>query len=61
VYGYLSDHVDGVGIGELAAYFDAPRRELSPVVDELVREGRVLHDEERRLHFAADEEEEPAR
>jgi len=57
VYGYLSDHVDGVGIGELAAYFDAPRRELSPVVDELVREGRVLHDEERRLHFAADEEE----
>src|SRR4051812_28367174 len=33
VYSYLADHEDGLRLGELAAYFDAPRPELSRVVN----------------------------
>ena len=55
VHGYLEDHPDGARLGEIAAYFDAPRRELSRVVDELVDDGRARHDEERRRYLAADE------
>ena len=55
VYSYLADHDDGVRLGEVAAHFDAPRRELSRVVNELVDGGRARQDEERRLYFAADE------
>jgi gas vesicle structural protein len=56
VYGYLEDHPDGARLGEVSAYFEAPRREMSRVVNELVDEGRVRQDEERRLYFPADEE-----
>ena len=54
VYGYLEDHPDGARLGEIAAYFDAPRREMGRVVDGLVDDGRARHDEERRLYLAAD-------
>jgi hypothetical protein len=54
VHGYLEDHPDGARLGEIAAYFDAPRREMSRVVDELVDDGRARHDEERRRYLAAD-------
>jgi hypothetical protein len=37
----------------MAAYFDAPRREMSRVVNELVDDGRVR--EEQRRYFAEDE------
>ena len=57
VYAYLADHEDGVRLDEIAAHFDAPRRELSRVVDELVDDGRARRDDERRLYLAVDEEE----
>lgn len=56
VYSYISDHQDGLRLGEVAAYFDAPRPEMSRVVNELVDDGRVRQDEERRLYFPADED-----
>ncbi len=56
VRSYLADHEEGLRLGELAAYFDAPRRELSRVVNELVDDGRVREDEEHQLYYAADDE-----
>jgi len=56
IYGYLEDHPDGARLGEISAYFEAPRREVSRVVNELADDGRVRQDEERRLYFPADEE-----
>jgi len=53
VHGYLADHEEGVRLGEMAAYFDAPRREMSRVVNELVDDGRARED--RRRYFAEDE------
>jgi hypothetical protein len=55
VYGYLADRQEGVRLGEMSAYFDAPRRELSRVVNELVDDGRARQDEEQRLYFPADD------
>ena len=55
VYSYLADHDEGLRLGEVSAYFDAPRPEMSRVVNELVDDGRVRQDEERRLYFAEDE------
>ena len=55
VHGYLADHQEGVRLGEMSAYFDAPRREMSRVVGELVDDGRARQDEEQRLYFAEDE------
>jgi len=56
VYSYLADHRDGLRLGEMSAYFDAPRRELSRVVNELVDDGRARQDEDRRLYFPVDDE-----
>jgi gas vesicle structural protein len=56
VHSYLADHQEGVRLGEMAAYFDAPRREMSRVVNELVDDDRARQDEEHRLYFAEDEE-----
>jgi len=53
VHSYLADHDEGVRLGEMAAYFDAPRREMSRVVNELVDDGRARED--RRRYFAEDE------
>lgn len=56
VYGYLTDHQEGARVGEISAYFDAPRQEVSQVVNDLVDDGRVRQDENRRLYFAEDDE-----
>jgi hypothetical protein len=58
VHGYLEEHPDGARLGEISAYFEAPRREMTRVINELVDEGRAHKDEERRLYFPADDEEE---
>jgi hypothetical protein len=55
VYSYLTDHHEGVRLGEMAAYFEAPRREMSRVVNELVDDGRARQDEAHRRYFAEDE------
>ena len=55
VYSYLADHDEGLRLGELAAYFDAPRRELSRVVNELVDDGKVREDDEHQLYYASDD------
>ena len=56
VLGYLSDHPEGLRLGEMEAYFNVPRRELAGVVNELVEDDRVRRDEEHQLYFAADDE-----
>lgn len=53
VYGYLTDHPEGARLGELEAYFDAPRDELSDVLNQLQDEDRVRQDREHRLYYAA--------
>ena len=56
VLGYLSDHPEGLRLGEMEAYFNAPRRELGEVVNQLVEDDRVRRDDEHQLYYAADEE-----
>jgi len=56
VYGYLEDHPEGARLGEMSAYFEAPRREMSRVVNELVDDGRARQDGDRGLYFPEDEE-----
>src|SRR3954452_6777439 len=56
VYSYLADHQEGLRLGEMSAYFDASRREMSRVVGELVDDGRARQDEEQRRYFVADED-----
>jgi hypothetical protein len=56
VLGYLSDHSEGLRLGEMEAYFNVPRRELGEVVDQLVEEDRVRRDDEHQLYFAAENE-----
>lgn len=53
VAGYLSDHPEGVRLGDLQAYFDAPRQDLSNALDELVDERRARLDEQRRVYLPA--------
>ena len=55
-FGYLEDHPDGARLGEMSAYFEVPRNEMSRVVDELVDDGRARQDQKRGLYFPADEE-----
>ena len=57
VAGYLSEHPEGLRLGEMEAYFNAPRRELGEIVNRLVDDDRARRDEEHRLYFAADDEE----
>lgn len=56
VYGYLEDHPDGARLGEMSAYFEAPRREMSRMVEELVDDGRARQDERRGLYLPAGDE-----
>jgi hypothetical protein len=56
VQGYLEDHPNGARLGEMSAYFEAPRRELSRVVDDLVDDGRARQDDRRGLYFPSDED-----
>jgi gas vesicle structural protein len=53
VLDYLTDHPEGLRLGEMEAYFDAPRRELAEVVNQLVDDDRARQDEEHRLYFAS--------
>lgn len=53
VMGYLSDHPDGVRIGELQAYFDAPRDDLADILHQLMDEDKVRRDDEQRSYMPA--------
>ena len=57
VAGYLSDHPEGLRMGEMEAFFNAPRQELGPIVNRLVDDDRARRDEELRMYFPADDEE----
>jgi DNA-binding IclR family transcriptional regulator len=58
VLGYLSDHPEGLRLGEMEAYFDVPRRELGEVVNQLVDDDRAEYDDEHQLYYSTDEGEE---
>ena len=49
---YLSQHPEGLRLGEMEAVFDTPRPELERVANRLVEEGRARRDEEHALYFA---------
>jgi hypothetical protein len=51
--GYLEDHPDGLRLGEMQAYFDAPRDELQEMMNSLVDDNRARRDEENRMYFPA--------
>jgi len=57
IQGYLEDHPDGARLGEISAYFEAPRREMSRVVDALIDDGRARQDQKRGLYYSSDDEE----
>jgi gas vesicle structural protein len=52
---YLSDHSEGLRLGEMEAYFNVPRRELAEVIDDMVDDDRVRRDDEHKLYYAVDE------
>ncbi|HVX30732.1 MAG TPA: gas vesicle protein GvpJ [Nitrolancea sp.] len=56
VLDYLEEHPEGVRLGELEAYFDAPRAELSDILNQLQDEQQVELDEDHRLYYAADDQ-----
>jgi gas vesicle structural protein len=56
IAGYLEDHPDGVRLGEMQAYFDAPREDLQEILDQLVEERRVRQDEKRKVYYPDDNE-----
>ena len=41
VLGYLEDHPDGLRLGEMQAYFDAPREKVQDTVDSLVESNKA--------------------
>jgi len=56
VMDYLSEHPEGARLGELEAYFDAPRDELSDTLNQLQGDHRVRLDREHRLYYAANDQ-----
>lgn len=54
IAGYIEDHPQGVDLGDLQAYFDAPRDELSGVLRDLVSDGRAREDDDR--YYPPDDE-----
>lgn len=58
VAAYLEDHPDGVRMGELQAYFNAPREEVQNVVNSLVDDDKARRDDEKRLVLPAETEDE---
>ncbi len=56
IVGYLSDHPEGLRLGEMEAYFDVPRRELSEVVNQLAEDDSVRLDEDHQLYYPAEDE-----
>jgi hypothetical protein len=57
VMGYLEDHPQGVQIGDLQAYFDAPGDDMRDVLQELVSENKVREDRENNTYFPASDNE----
>jgi gas vesicle structural protein len=55
VLGYLSEHRDGMRLGDIATYFDASRREVGDVLQDLVEEGKVQ--KEHQLYLPSGEQE----
>lgn len=55
IVGYLEDHPEGARLGEMQAYFDAPRDELQRAVNDLVDDDKVRQDQERRLYYPANQ------
>jgi hypothetical protein len=53
VVGYLEDHPDGVRLGELQSYFNAPRDEVQDVVNDLVDDDRARRDDQNRMIYPA--------
>ena len=53
VLSYLEDHPNGVRLGEMQAYFDAPRHEVKEILDDLVADDQVRQDDQRRVYFPA--------
>jgi hypothetical protein len=53
VMGYLQDHPEGLRLGELQAYFNAPRNEVQEVMSDLENDDQVRQDEEHRLYYPA--------
>ncbi|MBV9279793.1 MAG: gas vesicle structural protein GvpA [Chloroflexi bacterium] len=51
VAGYLDDHPEGTRLGELQAYFDAPRDQMQRAVNGLVDENRARWDDEHKLYY----------
>ena len=55
VYGYLEDHPDGARLGEISAYFDAPRRATAEIVSRLIEDHKARQDEESGLYHPTQE------
>jgi hypothetical protein len=55
VLGYLEDHPEGLRLGEMQAYFNAPRDEVQNMVNDLVDEDQARQDEEHRLYYPANQ------
>ena len=55
VVGYLEDHPDGVRLGELQSYFNAPRDDVQEVVSELVDENKARRDDQNRVIYPANQ------
>jgi hypothetical protein len=53
VMGYLQDHPEGLRLGEMQAFFNAPRNEVQDVVNQLVDDDEARQDEEHRLYYPA--------
>ncbi len=53
VLAYISDRSEGARLGELEAYFDASREDLSNILNQLADQGKVRRDEEHKLYLPA--------
>lgn len=54
IMSYLSDHPEGLRLGEMEAYFNVPRPEIADVVNSLVENDQVERDQERQLYYLAE-------
>lgn len=55
VMGYLEDHPEGLRLGEMQAYFNAPRNDLQSMVNDLVEDNKARRDDEHKLYFPSDQ------
>ena len=54
VRGYLEDHPEGLRLGEMQAYFNAPRDRMQDVVNNLVQDHQAREDQEHKLYYPED-------